>query len=99
MNRADLIVRIAAQHPELSAKDIALAVKATLDALSNALAKGERIEILGFGSFSLNHRPPREGRNPRTGAIVRVPAKSVPRFKAGRELRERVTARGRDSMR
>jgi len=61
-----------------------------LDALSNALAKGERVEIRGFGSCGLNYKPPRQGRNPKTGAKVKVPAKYVPHFKAGKELRERV---------
>ena len=61
-----------------------------LDALSEALAKGDRIEIRGFGSFSLNYRPPRVGRNPKSGDKVSVPEKWVPHFKAGKELRERV---------
>jgi len=65
-------------------------VKVILDALAETLAKGERIEIRGFGSFSLNYRPPRIGRNPKTGVKVEVPAKFVPHFKAGKELRERV---------
>ena len=61
-----------------------------LDAMSEALAKGDRIEIRGFGSFSLNYRPPRVGRNPKSGDKVSVPEKWVPHFKAGKELRERV---------
>ena len=90
MTRSDLIIELAAQYPELTAKDIELAVKAILEASSNALAKGGRIEIRGFGSFGLNYRPPRKGRNPKTGKEVLVPAKYTPHFKAGKELRERV---------
>jgi integration host factor subunit beta len=72
------------------AKDADMSVKMILDALSETLAKGDRIEIRGFGSFSLNYRPPRLGRNPKSGVKVEVPAKYVPHFKAGKELRERV---------
>lgn len=90
MNRSDIVGRLAQLHPQLQQKDAELAVKVILDALSNALAKGERVEIRGFGSFSLNHRPARQGRNPKSGAKVVVPAKYVPHFKAGKELRERV---------
>jgi integration host factor subunit beta len=91
MTRSELIDRLAAWHPQLTAEDAELAVKAILDALSNAVFQGERIEIRGFGSFSLNHRLPRQGRNPRTGEIVRIPAKRLPHFKAGKDLRERVS--------
>ena len=93
MTRSELIDRLAAWQPELTVKDAELAVKAILDALSSALSQGERIEIRGFGSFSLNHRLPRQGRNPRTGKIVPVPAKRLPHFKAGKDLRERVSAK------
>ena len=93
MIRSELTDRLAARNPQLTAKDIDLAVKAILDALSNTLAKGERIEIRGFGCFSLKHRPERNGRNPMTGETVRVPSKCVPHFKAGKELRTRVDAR------
>jgi integration host factor subunit beta len=72
------------------AKDADMSVKMILDAMTEALAIGDRIEIRGFGSFSLNYRPPRTGRNPKTGSKVQVPAKYVPHFKAGKELRERV---------
>lgn len=92
MTRNELIVRLAARRPQLTAKDVELVVKAILDALGRALAHGERIEIRDFGSLCLNHRPPRPGRNPKTGEIVRVPAKWRSRFKAGKVLRERVTA-------
>lgn len=90
MTKSELIARLAQRFPQLVAKDADLAVKMILDALSEALAKGDRIEIRGFGSFSLNYRPPRLGRNPKSGVKVEVPAKYVPHFKAGKELRERV---------
>lgn len=90
MTRSDLIARLAELHPQLLAKDAELAVKVILDALSSTLSRGGRVEIRGFGSFGLNHRPPRLGRNPKTGDKVKVPAKYVPHFKAGKELRERV---------
>lgn len=90
MTRSDLISRLAERHPQLLAKDAELAVKVILDAMSATLAKGGRIEIRGFGSFALNYRPPRTGRNPKSGEKVQVPAKYVPHFKAGKELRERV---------
>ena len=90
MTKSELIARLAERFPQLVAKDADLSVKMLLDAMSEALAKGDRIEIRGFGSFSLNYRPPRTGRNPKTGDKVQVPAKYVPHFKAGKELRERV---------
>jgi integration host factor subunit beta len=90
MIRSDLIVRLAELHPQLLAKDAELAVKVILDALSATLSRGGRVEIRGFGSFGLNYRPPRQWRNPKTGDKVKVPAKYVPHFKAGKELRERV---------
>jgi len=90
MNRSDLITHLAELHPQLFVKDAESVVKVILDALSNTLSKGGRVEIRGFGSFGLNYRPPRQGRNPKTGGKVKVPAKYVPHFKAGKELRERV---------
>ena len=90
MTKSDLIARLAERFPQLVAKDADYAVKMILDALSEALVKGDRIEIRGFGSFSLNYRPPRIGRNPKSGDKVSVPEKWVPHFKAGKELRERV---------
>ncbi len=90
MTRSDLIARLAELHPQLLAKDAELAVKVILDALSSTLSRGGRVEIRGFGSFGLNYRPPRQGRNPKTGDKVGVPAKYVPHFKAGKDLRERV---------
>jgi integration host factor subunit beta len=90
MIRSELITRLAELHPQLLAKDAKHVVKIILDALSNTLSKGGRIEIRGFGSFELNYRPPRQRRNPKTGDKVNVPAKCVPHFKVGKELRERV---------
>ena len=90
MTKSDMITRLADRFPQLVAKDADCAVKMILDAMSDALAKGDRIEIRGFGSFSLNYRPPRVGRNPKSGDKVSVPEKWVPHFKAGKELRERV---------
>lgn len=91
MTRSDLIARLAERHPQLLAKDAELAVKVILDAMVGNLSRGSRIEIRGFGSFGLNYRPPRQGRNPKTGDRVKVPAKYVPHFKAGKELRKRVS--------
>ena len=90
MTRSDLIDRLASQHPQLQAKDAEMVVRVILDAISATLSNGGRIEIRGFGSFALNYRPPRNGRNPKTGALVNVPATYVPHFKAGKSLRERV---------
>ena len=90
MTKSDLIARLAERFPQLVAKDADFAVKMILDALCEALARADSIEIRGFGSFALNYRPPRVGRNPKTGDKVSVPEKWVPHFKAGKELRERV---------
>ena len=87
MIRSELINRLAALFPQLTTQDTELAVKTILEALSNTLVKGDRIEIRGFGSFRLNYRPPRTGRNPNTGEAVLVPAKAVPHFQVGKELR------------
>src|SRR5512146_3534513 len=93
MTKSELIARLAARYPQLVAKDAEFAVKMILDAMTDSLVKGQRIEIRGFGSFGLNHRPARVGRNPKSGERVHVPEKFVPHFKAGKELRERVDAR------
>jgi integration host factor subunit beta len=90
MTKSDLIGRLAEHYPQLVAKDAELVVSAILEAMAASLVKSERIEFRGFGSFTINHRPPRTGRNPKTGVKVPVPEKFVPHFKAGRELRERV---------
>ena len=93
MTKSELIARLAERFPQLVAKDADYAVKMILDALTAALVRSDRIEIRGFGSFSLNYRPPRVGRNPKSGEKVQVPEKYVPHFKAGKELRERVDYR------
>ena len=95
MTKSELMVRLAEIFAEknniqLVAKDIEYSVKVLVDTMTRYLAKGQRIEILGFGSFDLNHRPARVGRNPKTGEKVEVPEKYVPHFKPGKELRERV---------
>ena len=94
LTKSELIVRLAARNPRLAARDADEAVKLILDMLGSSLAQGGRIEIRGFGSFSLNYRPARVGRNPKSGERVEVPAKHVPHFKAGKELRERVDGNG-----
>ncbi len=90
MTKSELIARLASHYPQLVAKDVEVAVKSILDALAAGMVNGGRAEIRGFGSFGINYRPPRTGRNPMTGEKVTVPEKFVPHFKAGRELRERV---------
>lgn len=90
MTKSELIERIAIRQPQLMLRDVELAVKSIIDDMSNALAGGERIEIRGFGSFSLHYRAPRSGRNPKTGEAVELEGKYVPHFKPGKELRERV---------
>ena len=92
MTKSELIGRLAEKYPQLVTKDAEFAVKTILDAMSKTLSEGHRIEIRGFGSFSLSHRPPRVGRNPKSGERVLVPEKRVPHFKPGKELRERVDA-------
>jgi len=90
MTKSELIESIAAKQSQLSAKDVELAVKTIIEHMSQALASGERIEVRGFGSFSLHFREPRRGRNPKTGDTVDLSGKYVPHFKPGKELRERV---------
>ena len=90
MTRSDLIAALASSFTHLTAKDAEIAVMVILDAIGDSLARGDRVEVRGFGSFSLNYRPPRTGRNPKSGESVLVPAKYVPHFKAGKEMRERV---------
>ena len=92
MTKSELIEALAGRQQHLAANDVELAVKSVLEQMSMALAGGERIEIRGFGSFSLHYRPPRMGRNPKTGDSVALPGKHVPHFKPGKELRERVNA-------
>ncbi|MFB0949704.1 MAG: integration host factor subunit beta [Halioglobus sp.] len=90
MTKSELIETILSRQSQLSSKDVELAVKTVLEHMSQALSDGERIEIRGFGSFSLHFREPRRGRNPKTGDTVELPGKYVPHFKPGKELRERV---------
>ncbi len=90
MTKSELIERIAERQLQLSTKDVELAVKCVIDQMVDGLSSGERIEIRGFGSFSLHYRKPRVGRNPKTGERVALEGKYVPHFKPGKELRERV---------
>jgi integration host factor subunit beta len=90
ITKSELIEKIAQKQNHLQHKDIELSVKSVIEQMSDALSSGERIEIRGFGSFSLHFRPPRVGRNPKTGETVSLPGKYVPHFKPGKELRERV---------
>lgn len=90
MTKSELIETLSRKQSHLPAKDVELAVKSLLEQMSNALADGRRIEIRGFGSFSLHFRPPRMGRNPKTGEAVALSGKHVPHFKPGKDLRERV---------
>ena len=90
MTKSELIAKLAGRFPQLVAKDADYAVKMILDDMTAARTSADRIEIRGFGSFALNYRPPRVGRNPKSGEKVQVPEKYVPHFKAGKELRERV---------
>ncbi|WP_181952640.1 integration host factor subunit beta [Vulcaniibacterium gelatinicum] len=91
MTKSELIEILASRQSHLKAEDVDLAVKALLEMMGASLSSGERIEIRGFGSFSLHYRPPRLGRNPKTGDAVALPGKHVPHFKPGKELRERVS--------
>lgn len=90
MTKSELVEAIASKQSQLSTKDVELAVKTIIDHMSQALAEGQRIEIRGFGSFSLHYRAPRVGRNPKTGESVDLPEKYVPHFKPGKDLRESV---------
>ena len=90
MTKSELIERIVSRQPQLTPKDVELAVNTLLDQMSESLASGERIEIRGFGSFTLHYRAPRQGRNPKTGETVELKGKYVPHFKPGKDLREQV---------
>ena len=89
LTKSDLIENLTRSQGHLAYKDVELAVKSLIEMMSSALAMGERIEIRGFGSFSLHYRPPRVGRNPKSGDKVDLPGKYVPHFKPGKELRDR----------
>ena len=90
MTRSDLVAQLAERFTQITVRDTEFAVKTVLDAMSDALARGHRIEIRGFGSFSISRRPPRVGRNPRSGEQVIILEKLVPHFKPGKALREAV---------
>jgi integration host factor subunit beta len=90
MTKSELIERVAVHYPQLVAKDAEVAVKMILDVMAKSITQGQRIEIRGFGIFGLNYRPPYVGRNPKSGEKVNVPAKYVPHFKVGKEMRDRV---------
>lgn len=90
MTKSELVQRMAQLHPDLHATDMEKVVNTIFDNITDALAEDGRVELRGFGSFSVRKRAPRKGRNPRTGTSVSVPAKRVPYFKTGKELRERV---------
>ncbi len=90
MLKSELILKLAAENPHLRQEDLERVVSVILDEIGDALARGDRVELRGFGAFSVRKREARKGRNPRTGETVEVPAKAVPFFKAGKELRARV---------
>jgi len=96
MTKSELINQLVKRFPRLPVRDTDFAVKSILDAMAQSLADGQRIEIRGFGSFSLTKRPARLGRNPKSGEKVMVPEKRVPHFKPGKELRERVDLYSKD---
>ncbi len=90
MTKSELIEKLASDFPHIQLKDVETAVKEILEQMASSLANNERIEIRGFGSFSLHFRAPRVGRNPKTGDKVELDGKYVPHFKPGKELRDRV---------
>ena len=90
MIKSELVQRIATRNPHLYQRDVENIVNAILDEITHALTRGDRVELRGFGAFSVKKRDPRVGRNPRTGAPVSVDGKSVPFFKTGKEMRERL---------
>ncbi len=94
MTKSELIAELAAANPHLMLRDVELIVATIFDEITAALAQGSRVELRGFGAFTVKHRDARTGRNPRTGAAVPVDEKSVPFFKAGKELRERINRSG-----
>ncbi len=90
MTKAELVDRIAEKKPGLTRKQVEVVVNTVLDSIKDALSRDDKVEIRGFGSFRIRNRRPKEGRNPKTGETVTVPAKKVPFFKAGKEMREMV---------
>ena len=94
MIRSELVHTLSRKHPDMRQEDVEQVVDIFFDEIANQLADGGRVELRGFGAFSVRSRPARVGRNPRTGETVEVPAKAVPFFKSGKELRERLNASG-----
>ena len=92
MTNPELIARLTRRYPHLVAKDVGIVIKVILEAMTTSLVNGGRVEIRGLGSFGINYRPPRTGRNPKSGEKVPVPEEFVSHFKVGRELRERVVS-------
>lgn len=90
MIKSELIQRLAEENPHLFQRDVERIVSAVFDEITDALAQGDRVELRGFGAFSVKHRDARTGRNPRTGESVEVPAKRAPFFKTGKDLRDRM---------
>ena len=90
MIKSELVARLTERYPHLYHRDVERIVSTVLDKITHALSEGHRVELRGFGAFSVKHRPARTGRNPRTGAHVSVDQKSVPFFKTGKEMRERL---------
>ena len=95
MIKSELIEEIAKKNPNLYQRDVEQIVNTVLDVITGALVKGQRVELRGFGTFSVKDRPARKGRNPRTGEMVNVPAKRLPAFKAGKELKERINSKSK----
>ena len=96
LTRSELIARLAAKNPHLSAKDVERIVATIFDEIAAALARGDRVELRGFGAFSVKRREPRVGRNPRTGESVEVQGKAIPFFKTGKQLRQRLNGQAAD---
>ncbi|MFQ5513128.1 MAG: integration host factor subunit beta [Myxococcota bacterium] len=99
MTKSDLIERVATRLPHISKKDTEIVVNTIFDSMTEALRRSDRIEIRGFGSFQVKVREAREGRNPKTGEEVRIPAKRTPFFKVGKELKERIDRTWREEQR
>jgi integration host factor subunit beta len=97
MIKSELITKLASEHPHLTMKEVERVVGVIFDRMTDALERGGRVELRGFGAFSVRSRPARNGRNPRTGEAVEVKAKHVPFFKSGKELRERLNVSGDES--
>ena len=98
MIKSELVQKLAEQNPHLYHRAVERIVSTVFDEITDALVRGDRVELRGFGAFSVKQRPERTGRNPRTGEAVHVPAKAVPFFKTGKELRERLNERRESSF-